>query len=159
MSKILVSYATKGGDTKEVAEFIADILKADVIEAKNLNENVLNSHDGFVFAASTHGDGQIFANFDDKLGLLNQTDFNGRKVALVGVGNQERHGNDFCSGLSAFLPVLKKAKMIGATDANGYKFNFSRSFINGKFIGLVIDFKGDSDWKSRAEKWAESLNF
>lgn len=71
MSKILVSYATKGGDTKEVAEFIADILKADVIEAKNLNENDLNSHDGFIFAASTHGDGQIFANFDDKLALLN----------------------------------------------------------------------------------------
>ena len=76
--------------------------------------------------ASTHGDGQIQAKFDDKLELLNKTDFDGRKVALIGVGNVERHGSDFCSGMSAFLPVLKKADLIGAWAQRDMKLTFAR---------------------------------
>ena len=89
--------------------------------------------------------------------LLNKTDFDGRKVALIGVGNVERHGSDFCSGMSAFLPVLKKADLIGAWGAEGYKFKHSRAFINGKFVGLTIDFKGDEHWQARADKWIAAV--
>nr|WP_298101759.1 preQ(1) synthase [uncultured Campylobacter sp.] len=111
----------------------------------------------YLFSFRNHGDGQIQAKFDDKLELLNKTDFDGRKVALIGVGNVERHGSDFCSGMSAFLPVLKKADLIGAWGAEGYKFKHSRAFINGKFVGLTIDFKGDEHWQARADKWIAAV--
>ena len=156
MKKLLV-YATKGGDTKVVSEYIASKLGFEIKEAKELNEEDLAGAGAFIFAASTHGDGQIQAKFDDKLELLNKTDFDGRKVALVGVGNVERHGSDFCSGMSAFLPVLKKADIIGAWGAEGYKFKHSRAFINGKFVGLTIDFKGDEHWQARADKWIAAV--
>ncbi|WP_298052238.1 flavodoxin domain-containing protein [uncultured Campylobacter sp.] len=156
MKKLLV-YATKGGDTKVVSEYIASKLGFEIKEAKELNEEDLAGASAFIFAASTHGDGQIQAKFDDKLELLNKTDFDGRKVALVGVGNVERHGNDFCSGMSAFLPVLKKADLIGAWGVEGYKFKHSRAFINGKFVGLTIDFKGDEHWQARADKWITAV--
>ena len=156
MKKLLV-YATKGGDTKIVSEYIASKLGFEIKEAKELNAEDLAGAGAFIFAASTHGDGQIQAKFDDKLELLNKTDFDGRKVAIVGVGNVERHGNDFCSGMSAFLPVLKKADLIGAWGAEGYKFKHSRAFINGKFVGLTIDFKGDEHWQARADKWIAAV--
>jgi len=156
MKKLLV-YATKGGDTKVVSEYIASKLGFEIKEAKELGEEDLAGAGAFIFAASTHGDGQIQAKFDDKLELLNKTDLDGRKVALVGVGNVERHGSDFCSGMSAFLPVLKKARLIGAWGAEGYKFQHSRAFVNGKFVGLTIDFKGDEHWQARADKWIAAV--
>lgn len=159
MSKILVTYATKFGATKEVAELIANEIGADVKDAKELNEQDLSLYEGFVFAASTHGDGRICENFEGKLDMIASSDMNGRKVALVGVGNVERHGDDFCSGMSEFLPVLKKANLIGAMGAEGYEFRHSRAFINGKFVGLTIDYKGDPEWKKRAQKWSKTLNF
>ena len=141
MKKLLV-YATKGGDTKVVSEYIASKLGFEIKEAKELNEEDLASAGAFIFAASTHGDGQIQAKFDDRLELLNKTDLDGKKVALVGVGNVERHGSDFC---------------IGAWGAEGYKFQHSRAFVNGKFIGLTIDFKGDEHWQARADKWIAAV--
>ncbi|MDA3090768.1 flavodoxin domain-containing protein [Campylobacter sp. CS_ED2] len=152
MAKLLV-YATKGGDTKVVGEYIANKLGFEAKEAKDLTADDLANANALVLAVSTHGDGQIHAKFDDKLDLLNSTDLGGKKVALVGVGNQERHPDDFCSGLAAFLPVLKKANLVGLWGAEGYKFNYSRAFINGKFLGLTIDFKGDKEWQTRADKW------
>ena len=152
MGKLLV-YATKTGDTKVVAEYIASKLGFDIKDAKELNENDVQNASALIFAVSTHGQGQIFANFENKLEMLNGIDLAGKPVALVGIGNQERHGNDFCSGLSAFLPVLWNAKLVGLTEPDGYKFSYSRAFINGKLLGLTIDYKGDKDWQSRADKW------
>ena len=65
MKKLLV-YATKGGDTKVVSEYIASKLGFEIKEAKELNEEDLAGASAFIFAASTHGDGQIQAKFDDK---------------------------------------------------------------------------------------------
>ena len=152
MGKLLV-YATKSGDTKVVGEYIAAKLGFEVKDAKELSENDVKNASALILAVSTHGQGQIFANFEDKLSLLNEIDLGGKPVALVGVGNCERHGDDFCSGLSAFLPVLRNAKLVGATDPDGYKFSYSRAFVNGKLLGLTIDYKGDKDWQNRADKW------
>ncbi len=67
MKKLLV-YATKGGDTKVVSEYIASKLGFEIKEAKELNEEDLAAGtSAFIFAASTHGDGQIQSKFDDKL--------------------------------------------------------------------------------------------
>ena len=39
----------------------------------------------------------------------------------------------------------------------GYVYKNSLSFINGKFVGLVLDVKADADWKARTDKWLESI--
>ena len=40
---------------------------------------------------------------------------------------------------------------------DGYVFKNSLSLINGKFIGLAIDYKNDKDWQARADRWIESI--
>lgn len=157
MAKNLLVYATKGGNAKIVGEYIATKLGFDIKEAKVLNEDDLKSYSGFIFLASTHGDGQIQNKFDNKLELLNQTDFENRPVALVGIGNIARHAHDFCSGLASFLPVLKKAKLIGSTSPDGYEITNSRAFINGKFVGLVLNYPDDEKWQDRTDKWIEGV--
>ncbi|MDA3077647.1 flavodoxin domain-containing protein [Campylobacter sp. JMF_06 NA1] len=156
MSKLLV-YASKSGDTKAVAEYIAEKLGFKIMDAKEICQADIEEASALILAVSTHAQGQIFANFENKLELLNSIDLKGKPVGLVGVGNCERHGDDFCSGLSAFLPVLRNAKLVGLTDADGYNFSYSRAFVNGKFLGLTIDFKGDENWKNRADKWAMAV--
>ncbi|MCI6989621.1 MAG: flavodoxin domain-containing protein [Campylobacter sp.] len=157
MAKNLLVYATKGGNSKIVGEYIAQKLGFEIKEAKDLDENDLKSYDGFIFLASTHGDGQIQNKFDNKLELLNKTDFENRPVALVGVGNIARHSFDFCSGISAFLPVLKKAKLVGASNMDGYEITNSRAFVNGKFIGLVLNYPDDKKWQDRVDIWINEI--
>jgi hypothetical protein len=45
----------------------------------------------------------------------------------------------------------------GAFLIDGYVFKNSLSLINGKFIGLAIDYKNDKDWQARADRWIESI--
>ena len=56
-----------------------------------------------------------------------------------------------------FLPLIRGAKLVGSTDIDGYVFKNSLSLINGKFIGLAIDYKNDKDWQARADRWIESI--
>jgi len=38
---------------------------------------------------------------------------------------------------------------------DGYKFNHSAFLLNGKFIGLALDVKGDENYAKRIDKWIE----
>ena len=83
--------------------------------------------------------------------------FIGKTLALVGVGGQVKHPTTFLDGLVEFLPLIRGAKLVGATDIDGYAFKNSLSFINGKFVGLAIDYKNDENWQKRADKWIEDI--
>ena len=63
MSKALIVYATRTGETQKIAELIAEGIRfsghaAEVVEAKNIkNEADLEGFDGYVFGSSTyHGE-------------------------------------------------------------------------------------------------------
>jgi flavorubredoxin len=63
MSKALIVYATRTGETRQIAELIAEGLRfsgheADVVDAKNIkNEADLQGFDAYVFGSSTyHGE-------------------------------------------------------------------------------------------------------
>lgn len=110
-----------------------------------------------ILASSSYGFGELQDDWLNSIGLLDDVNFEGKKVALVGVGNQTRHGDSFCSSIVEFLPKIKSAKKIGASEVGGYKFINSASYINGKFIGLCVDFKGDENWEQRVKNWCENL--
>ncbi|HDX8144246.1 TPA: flavodoxin domain-containing protein [Campylobacter fetus] len=157
MSKIGVIYGSNQGDTKEVAEYIASKFDSEIINATDLTADFFTKFDKFIFAASTHGHGELQKDFKAKLGLVAEADFNGKTIALVGIGGQVKHGSTFLDGLVEFLPLIRGAKLVGSSQVDGYKFSHSLSFINGKFIGASIDFKNDPNWKARADKWVDSV--
>lgn len=157
MAKVGIVYGTNAGDTKAVAEYIAKNFDSEIIDAKELTIDFLNNHDKLIFAASTHGHGDLQKDFKAKLDIIAEAEFGGKTLALVGVGGQVKHPTTFLDGLVEFLPHIRGVKLVGATDIDGYAFKNSLSFINGKFIGLAIDYKNDQNWQARADKWVESI--
>lgn len=157
MAKVGIVYGSNAGDTKVVAEYISQSFDSEVIDAKDLTIDFLTKYDKLIFAASTHGHGELQKDFKAKLDIIAEAEFIGKILALVGVGGQVKHPTTFLDGLVEFLPLIRGAKLVGATDIDGYAFKNSLSFINGKFIGLAIDYKNDKDWQARADKWIESI--
>ncbi|MBF6676973.1 flavodoxin, partial [Campylobacter sp. RM12321] len=49
------------------------------------------------------------------------------------------------------------ANVIGQTELNGYKFNNSEFFKDGKFFGLAVDFKGDENYQKRVLDWVNDI--
>ena len=81
----------------------------------------------------------------------NKSDFEGYDVLILAsssYGFGELHG-DWIEK----LPELKAANL----KDNGYKFSKSQAFINGKFIGLMLDTKGDSEYEKRIDQWVSRL--
>ncbi|MBR8463958.1 flavodoxin domain-containing protein [Campylobacter sp. faydin G-24] len=155
--KIGIFYATGKGDTQKVSEYISLKLGGDAIAVKDAVSEDFTKFDVLILASSSYGYAELHADWVDKLAELKKADLKGKKVALVGVGNQERHADSFCGGIVDFLPAIKKATLIGHSVNNDYKFSHSPAFINGKFIGLVLDTKGDSGYTSKIDAWVEQL--
>lgn len=157
MAKIGIIYGSNKGETKEAAEYIANNFDSDLINVVDLTAEFLTKFDKFILIASTHGNGELQKDFRAKANLLSEFDFNGKTVALVGVGGQVKHSTTFVSGLVEFLPLVKGANLIGQSDIDGYNFKYSASLINGKFIGGILDLNNDKSWKARADKWIASV--
>lgn len=158
MANVGIIYGSNKGDAKDVAEFVGANFDAEIIDAQNLAADFFTRFTRFIFVASTHAYGELQKDFKAKLNLVAEADFKGKTIALVGVGNQERHPETFNDGLVEFLPLIRGAKLVGSSEVGNYtNFTNSLSLINGKFVGLVVDYKGDENWKERANAWVTAL--
>ena len=68
-------------------------------------------------------------------------DLQGKRIALYGLGNQEKYADRFADSLFCLYEKLTElgADMIGDWPVEGYEFKQSKSVIDGRFIGLIID--------------------
>ncbi len=158
MANVGIIFGSNAGDAKEVAEFVGANFDAEIVDAKELTAEFFTRFTRFIFVASTHAYGELQKDFKAKLDLVKEADFTGKTIALVGVGNQAKHPKTFSDGLVEFLPLIRGAKVVGASEVGNYtNFENSLSLINGKFVGLVVDYKGDAEWKNRANAWINAL--
>ena len=156
--KVGIFYATGKGDTQKACEYIAGKLGAEIYAVKDVKEgSEFEKFDLLILASSSYGFGALHDDWKAKLETLKEADVKGKKTALVGVGNQARHADNFCGGVVEFLPCIKGAALIGATEKDGYVFDYSSAFINGKFIGLALDTKGDKEYEKRIDKWVGEI--
>lgn len=155
--KIGIFYATGKGDTRSVCEYLANSLGADLKEVKTANKSDFEGYDVLILASSSYGFGELHGDWIEKLPELKAANLKDKKVAIVGVGNQAKHADSFCGGVVDFLGAIKDAVLIGESENNGYKFSKSQAFINGKFIGLMLDTKGDSEYEKRIDQWVSRL--
>ena len=70
MSKIGIIFGSNKGDASKVAEYLANKVQADVIDAKELKSEFLNEHEKLIFVASTHKVGELQNDFQQKLNCL-----------------------------------------------------------------------------------------
>lgn len=173
MDRIGIFFGTETGTTRLVAKKIHARL-GDGLAAKPLNVNRIEpadmlQYDALILGTPSYGIGQmpgrtagcLEANWEEFLAKLPaDADFSGKRIALFGLGAQERYAERFASSLRRLHDVLLDygAEIIGGWPVEGYTFEHSASVIDGRFVGLVIDQRTQGmHTDARLDAWVEQV--
>lgn len=154
MNKIGIFFGTETGTTRLVAKKIHTRL-GEAIAAKPVNVNRISpadmfQYDALILGTPSYGVGQIpghsagclESNWEEFLRQMPAgMSLQGKRIAMFGLGAQERYSERFCSSLRKLHDELQSrgAEMVGYWPIEGYAFEHSASVMDGHFVGLVID--------------------
>jgi len=172
MSKIGIFFGTDTGSTRLVAKKIYSILGEELADKpKNINRtkpDELLSYDALILGTPSYGVGDLpglavgcqEASWADFVPYLDDVDLSGKKVALFGLGHQERYASRFASSLIKLYQVFYGygADIVGRWSTEGYQFEHSASIIDGQFVGLVLDQRGQPHLtEERIKTWLTQI--
>lgn len=143
MKKFGIFYGSTTGVMADVAKRIAEKLgvSADnVHDVASTAPSAVGDYENLIFGTSTWGSGEEQEDWLDFLNGLDVVDLRGKRIALVGVGD-ETMSDTFCSGVGEIYNRLKNsgAYFIGSYPADAYHFNHSEAIVDGKPVGLLLD--------------------
>lgn len=153
-----IFYGSTTGVTEQIAEKLGTLLNAKVFHAGDIDK--ILEFDIVILATSTWGIGDIQDDWIGPLEKLKSLNLSGKKVGIVGVGDQESFSSSFVNGMRELYTAATEANatVVGSTSTDGYSFDESTAIENGNFVGLVIDETNQSNLTDeRIEKWA--VNF
>lgn len=172
MKKIGMFFGTETGTTRLIAKKIYKLL-GDDIAAKPVNVNRITAedmlqYDALILGTPSYGVGDIPGlsagclerSWEEFLPLLATADLTGRRIAMFGLGAQERYTERFASSLIALYQVFAGlgAEMMGEWPIDGYSFEHSASVVDGRFVGLVIDQRTQGMLtEERLENWVSQI--
>ncbi len=161
MGKTGIFYGSTEGNTENVALKIKDLLgDVDVINVANASADDLAKYDNILFGASTWDIGELQEDWESFIEVLDDVDFNGKKVAFFGTGDADGYPDTFVDAIGIIYERIKDkgAKFIGAVETEDYTFDDSKALVDGKFIGLPIDEDNEPDkTDERIQKWVDSI--
>lgn len=162
MKKIGIFYATVTKTTEGIVDELDFYLKNDEHEIINIKNGVdrIQEFDNLILVSPTYSVGELHATWMRNLDKLENFDFTGKVVGLVGLGNQLAFGESFCGGLRfLYNLVLKKGgKVVGLTSIDGYHFEETEILVDNKFMGLVLDeINQASKTPERIDKWLQEI--
>lgn len=168
MDKIGIFFGTETGTTRLIAKKIHKKL-GDALADKPVNVNRstaadLMRYDALILGIPSYGVGELpgldcgcmehnWAEFFTAQGL---PDLKGKRVALFGLGAQERYADRFASSLFALYEKILACggEIIGEWPAEGYSFEHSAALVDGRFVGLVLDQRTQGmHTETRIEQW------
>jgi flavodoxin I len=157
MNDIGIFFGTDSGTTRLIGKKIAKRLKARVGDQgirKPLNVNRATPDDllscsALILGTPTYGEGLLPGKASDNteeswlefLPQLKGCDFSGRRVALYGLGDQERYPKHFLSAMMDLYEFFRDAgaELVGGSETAGFEFTRSRAVLDGRFVGLALD--------------------
>merc|ERR1711983_758647 len=161
-----VYYSTSTGNTETVAGYIAEAVGGVEIEdIGDASDDAIQGHDSLIIGAPTWNTGadeqRSGTAWDDWLyDSLPNLDFDGKKVAVFGCGDQESYMDYYCDAAGELYDkfVEKGCKVYGFTPTDGYNHQDSKAQRDGKFIGLMCDEDNQNDMsEDRAKAWVAQL--
>lgn len=162
MKKFGIFYGSSTGVMADVARRIAARLgldKADVHNVADTAPSAVGDYENLIFGTSTHGNGDVQEVWLDFLDGLDMMDLRGKRIALVGVGD-ETMADSFCSGVGMIYNRMQRsgAYFTGSYPADVYKFNHSEAIVNGTPVGLLLDEVNHADLTDgRLDGWLLTL--
>ena len=162
MTKIGLFYGPTEGNVEKVAKLVASkIENVDLVKVKEVDANAFDKYDNIILGISTLGKHTWSSenegnDWDQFLPKLNGADLKGKKVAIFGLGDHIAYADFFVDAMGELFEVVKEtgATVIGGVSDEGYEYNESRAFVDGKFIGLPIDEDFEDDLtEERVDSW------
>jgi flavodoxin I len=153
MDKVGIFFGTDTGTTRLIAKKMAKKLGSQLVD-KPLNVNRISAeemarYDALILGSPTYGVDQLpgldtgikAGSWAEFLPQLQDIDFSGKRIALYGLGNQEKYPQRFADSLIHLYRFFSErgAEIVGAWDIEGYEFEHSQSVVDGRFVGLVLD--------------------
>lgn len=156
--KTAIFFGSTTGNAEMVAGKVGALLGAEVFPATEIDK--VEDYEFVIFATSTWGLGDLQDDWFDALDTLKTKNLAGKKVALIGVGDQESFCDTFVNSVGTIYEEIKDMgiNLVGKTSTEGYSFNSSKAEIDGEFVGLVIDEANQSDLTDeRIKAWVEKI--
>lgn len=162
MANIGIYYGSDSGNTESIAKELAkglNVSKDNLFDVSSATAD-FSAYDVVLFGTSTMGIGDLQDDWDSFIDKVKKADLSGKKVALFGCGDSMSYGDSFCDAVSIIYNAVKDkgCSIIGKTSDEGYTYDSSEAFIDGKFVGLLIDEDNESSMTSeRINAWLEGL--
>ena len=160
MAEIGIFYGSSTGNTKDVSVKLQAALGGDLHNITDVDAESISSYKYVVLATSTWGAGDLQDDWEDFFPNLDDVDFSGKKVAIMGLGDQENYGDDFVDGMAVLAEKVEElgGSIVGYTSTDGYSYDYSKAEKDGQFIGLAIDEDNQSDQTDgRIKAWVADL--
>ena len=163
MKKTVIIYSFNTNNSKQVAKEIKESfgnVELDEVNAEEINGEKFLSYDNLILSTPTWFDGELPNYWDEFVPELETLNLKGKKIAIFGTGDQVDYPENFLDavGILADIVELRGAEIVGITSAEGYTFETSKALVNGKFVGLAIDFENQADLNTkRIKAWVNDL--
>lgn len=143
MKKFGIFYGSSTGVMADVAHRIAKklgVADEDIHDVAKSAPSSIADYENLILGTSTWGAGEEQEDWFDFLNSLEMIDLRGKRIALVGVGD-ETMADSFCSGVGHLYKRLKNtgAYFMGSYPADVYKFTHSDAMVDGQPVGLLLD--------------------
>lgn len=156
--KTAIFYGSTTGTTEMVAGKVGELLGAEVLSATEIDR--VEEYDFVIFATSTWGMGDLQDDWYEALDKLKTKNISGKKVGLIGIGDQFGFGDTFVDGIGTIYEEIKDMgiNLVGKTSTDGYSFSGSKAVVDDEFVGLVIDENNQSELTDeRINAWVEKV--
>jgi flavodoxin I len=160
VASIGIFYGSSTGNTRDVSVKLHAALGGDLHDITEVGTDTFARYDCLVFAASTWGAGDLQDDWEDFYPNLDEVDFRGKKVAIMGLGDQVNYGDTFADGVAVLVEKIEErgGVVVGLTSTDGYEYDTSEAVRDGRFMGLVIDEDNQSDkTDERIRSWVAGL--
>jgi flavodoxin I len=162
MSTVLI-YSFNTRKSKKISEKIAEAFgksELDVVNAEEVNKDILDKYDRFILSVPTWFDGELPNYWDEFAPDLEEMELKGKKFAIFGLGDQKGYPENFCDAIGIMAEIIEDCggEVVGFTSAEGYDFESSRALRGDKFTGLALDQENQARMTSgRIKNWVEQL--
>jgi flavodoxin I len=165
MAKICLFYGSTTGKTETVAETIQSAFGGtEVVELQEISDvsaSDFADYDCIIIGCPTWDVGELQSDWDgfyqEELGNI---DFNGKKIAYFGTGDQVGYSDNFQDAMGILEEKISSlgGKTVGHWSTEGYEHEASRAEKNGKFVGLALDEDNQSELTDeRISQWVKQL--
>lgn len=159
--KTAIIYASDSGTTQIVANKIGELLpNTTVLNVEDIKIDDLNDYSNFIVGSATIGFGELHYSWDNFINDFSSYNFDGKTVALFGVGDSQSYPLSFAGSVREFYDALKdkNCKIVGEVSTEGYDFEESSAVVDGKFLGLAIDEDNEEEkTDERIRAWVNSI--